>query len=443
MIPSLASIARNTHHQFNRNFLVHRFGTFNRIMSDITSFGHTPSSQIAARLDYKVPLSGLFAINKPSGVISMSLLESLKSLFLTSKLFVKDTNEFKNIIKNRNFKRKKQHQILKIGQGGTLDPLASGVLVIGLNSATKKLSQFLHCTKTYKTVGLLGCQTDSYDSQGKVVRLANWRHVTDHQIQKSCQSIKGKNRQIPPIYSALKMDGKPLYEYARENIPLPRPIEARDCEILDIKMTDWQEGGTQPQAHSYKWPSEMCTDQEIEILEKTSKLINSNKAPISPATDTTSATKRPAEDSEEEVNSKKIKITPTDHNLEALSHDLLTTKQPQDIQVSMDDNGLSPAFTIEMTVSSGTYVRTIVHDIGKAVSSAATVVSLIRTRQGDFALNPNEGVEPYIGKQPCIEWQVFEKAIKNQEEGREESPSEVDGLKEWERQLLQNIKSEF
>jgi len=181
---------------------------FASTMDESTDKTSAQTAAASSSTDFKRPLSGLFAINKPSGVTSMSLLESLKELFLSSKLFVENPEPYslekgKKSRKNKYWQKKNQAKALKIGQGGTLDPLASGVLIIGLNSATKKLSNFLDCSKAYRTTGILGCKTDSYDSDGKTVGLSSWKHVKPEDIRKACQSIEGEHWQIPPMCVSL------------------------------------------------------------------------------------------------------------------------------------------------------------------------------------------------------------------------------------------------
>ncbi|KAA1114129.1 hypothetical protein PGTUg99_023294 [Puccinia graminis f. sp. tritici] len=459
--------------------------------------GPAPSSSSIADF-HKRPLSGLFAINKPSGTISMTLLESLKELFLSSQLFVDNPEPFqiekttgvKKSRKNKYWQKKNQAKAIKIGQGGTLDPLASGVLIIGLNSATKKLSNFLDCSKAYRTTGILGCKTDSYDSDGKTVGLAAWKHVKPEDIRRECGLIKGEHWQIPPIYSALKMDGKPLYEYARNNIPLPRAIEARRCEISEIRMVEWKEADE----HAYKWPTKMMSEEDSKIFQRAEHLVqqtgvvkgnNSSSLVVPPKQEAQEETNITLNESskrelpleqEAEKESKKIKLEevkeikkgesdqpndPTTPKLEEGSDPKRVkpedgSSQVDDAQsstndpptgqentdgVTMEDNGKSPVFTLEMTVSSGTYVRTIVHDIGQAVSSAATVVSLIRTRQGDFCLDPPPK-DPHGDDSKslgCIEWSVFENAIQARSSGSD-YPVDQAGFREWERELLKHIQ---
>jgi len=425
---------------------------FASTMDESTDKTSAQTAAASSSTDFKRPLSGLFAINKPSGVTSMSLLESLKELFLSSKLFVENPEPYslekgKKSRKNKYWQKKNQAKALKIGQGGTLDPLASGVLIIGLNSATKKLSNFLDCSKAYRTTGILGCKTDSYDSDGKTVGLSSWKHVKPEDIRKACQSIEGEHWQIPPIYSALKMDGKPLYEYARNNLPLPRPIEARRCEVLKIEMVDWQEGGH----HSYRWPTKMISEEESRIFQRAENMIKETGVVKSEPAQTQKVssddeklegtTKREASLEKEEVPPKKIKLEDRSGvpNVAQSSSDNPPSGQEATEVVNMDDNGKSPAFTLEMTVSSGTYVRTIVHDIGQAVSSAATVVSLIRTRQGDFCLDTKTNNLDDSKSLPCMEWSVFQKAIESRTSGSDNACDQA-GLRDWEQELLKHIQ---
>ena len=111
-------------------------------------------------------------------------------------------------------RKRQQEPKVKLGHGGTLDPLATGVLIVGVGSGTKALNQFLACTKTYETVVLFGAATDSYDVTGKVVAKAPFAHLTRTKVEEALAQFKGKIRQRPPIFSALKVKGKPLYEYA-------------------------------------------------------------------------------------------------------------------------------------------------------------------------------------------------------------------------------------
>ena len=121
----------------------------------------------------------------------------------------------------------------RVGHTGTLDPDASGVLVICINEATK-LVQFLeHDSKEYIAEVLIGRSTDTYDKTGKTIHEVVVESLSNEQVDESLASFIGVSEQIPPIYSAIKVNGKKLYEYARNNEQIE--IKPRKIEIFDIK----------------------------------------------------------------------------------------------------------------------------------------------------------------------------------------------------------------
>lgn len=113
-------------------------------------------------------------------------------------------------------KVKKEVQIKKVGHSGTLDPMTTGVLVIALNRATKYLSILTkNSEKKYLVTMRFGYQTDTFDVTGEVIKEDNDFKLDMEQFIKTCNMFVGEYEQIPPIYSAKKVDGKRLYEYAR------------------------------------------------------------------------------------------------------------------------------------------------------------------------------------------------------------------------------------
>ena len=123
----------------------------------------------------------------------------------------------------------------KIGHTGTLDPAAEGVLMVCLGNATKLCSFLEDKDKEYECRMLLGTQTDTEDTTGKVIETADV-NVSEEEIKEAVLSFKGNIKQVPPMYSALKKDGKKLYELARAGIEIER--EARDIKIYDIKIDE-------------------------------------------------------------------------------------------------------------------------------------------------------------------------------------------------------------
>ncbi|HDZ88569.1 MAG TPA: tRNA pseudouridine(55) synthase TruB [Nitrospirae bacterium] len=126
----------------------------------------------------------------------------------------------------------------KAGHAGTLDPLAEGVLLVCINEATK-ISRFLSgLDKEYKAVICLGQKTDTYDSEGKILRTGDISGVGLPDIEDVVRGFIGEINQIPPMFSAIKSSGKPLYKLARRGIVIerrPRKVRISDIEILDFR----------------------------------------------------------------------------------------------------------------------------------------------------------------------------------------------------------------
>ncbi|KAK6822249.1 hypothetical protein RU639_006703 [Aspergillus parasiticus] len=370
---------------------------------------------------------GVFAVHKPQGVTSADVIRTLQHHFNPSKLFKPwlETERARRDRESKNQRRRRRTQRLdvKIGHGGTLDPLATGVLVTGVGKGTKQLNDFLGCTKTYETIVLFGAETDTYDRLGKIVRRAPYEHVTREVVEKALEQFRGKIMQRPPIFSALKVKGKPLYEYAREGKEPPIEIQERPVEVTDLRILEWYEPGT----HDFKGPEQEAAAEEKAIAEKL--LAKDDALPVAPSSeaagsaektaeqDTSASTKRKtpppadspkaAEDTapaaaegEKSPAAKKQKAAEgeavpaqteqpssnapemAEEKSDALPEKAESAPQPQ-----------SAAVKIIMTVSSGFYVRSLAHDLGKAVGSCAMMSELIRTRQADFELGADKVLE--------------------------------------------------
>lgn len=128
---------------------------------------------------------------------------------------------------------------IKVGHAGTLDPLATGLLVLCTGRATKKISLIQDAAKTYKGTMVLGSTTPSYDLETEVDQTYSIDHITPEQIAEKTAQFVGTIRQKPPIFSAIRKDGKRLYEYARkgESIELPEreiTIESFQIDRIDL-----------------------------------------------------------------------------------------------------------------------------------------------------------------------------------------------------------------
>lgn len=126
----------------------------------------------------------------------------------------------------------------KIGHTGTLDPDAEGVLPVCLGNATKLCDMITAKEKTYRTVMLLGLETDTQDISGKVLKEQSV-DLRNEEVLQAIRSFIGPYNQIPPMYSAIKINGKKMYELARAGIEVERearPVYIFDIEVLDIKL---------------------------------------------------------------------------------------------------------------------------------------------------------------------------------------------------------------
>ena len=156
-------------------------------------------------------MDGVFIIDKEEGVSSHDVVAELRHIMGTKR----------------------------IGHTGTLDPIATGALVICVNRATK-LVQYLTCDdKTYEVEMKFGVKTDTGDRSGKIVKRGT-SEIDTSKLGEVLGSFIGKQKQIPPMYSAVKVNGKKLYEYARKNQIIER--EPRDIEIYDIYDAFYDEG---------------------------------------------------------------------------------------------------------------------------------------------------------------------------------------------------------
>ena len=122
----------------------------------------------------------------------------------------------------------------KVGHTGTLDPNATGVLPILVGQATKISKYLIEHDKIYIATLKLGEKTDTGDGEGNVIEKKDVGTINCTQIEQILQSFVGKQKQMPPIYSAIKVDGKKLYEYAREGKKVD--IKPREIEIYNIKL---------------------------------------------------------------------------------------------------------------------------------------------------------------------------------------------------------------
>lgn len=131
---------------------------------------------------------------------------------------------------------RRMFKVKKVGHAGTLDPNAAGVLIVCIGKATKISEYLMEFNKTYKGGIVLGKETDTLDADGEITNESGYI-PTETEIKEAFNKFKGRQLQIPPMYSARKHKGKRLYELARQGLEVkvtPRQIEIFECNLLDI-----------------------------------------------------------------------------------------------------------------------------------------------------------------------------------------------------------------
>ena len=247
----------------------------------------TENQSNPSETEEQVPIhlaEGLCAVYKPLDWTSNDVVSYIRGML------ERDARERgATLAKRRSRKSKKK---VKVGHGGTLDPLATGVLVIGVGSGTQDLQKYLKGSKKYTAGAELGFETETLDMEGNRTKVMPFDHVSPDTIQGVIPQFIGKIMQKPPIYSAIRKNGKRLYEQAREGKTEDDiEIEAREVEVHELKYLD------------------------------------------------------------------------------------------------KDKDGKSfPCFGLDVDCGGGTYIRSLVRDIGSSMDTCATMTSLERTQQGPFTL---------------------------------------------------------
>ncbi len=151
-------------------------------------------------------INGILIVNKPMGLTSHDVVKEVR----------------------RKFKMR------QVGHAGTLDPLATGILIMLLGKTTKLFNKFVGLDKAYRATLVLGTTTDSADIQGKVMKTLPYEHVTRVRAEEVFKKFTGEMNQIPPMVSAIKRQGKKLYQLARKGIEVKR--EARKIKVHCLRL---------------------------------------------------------------------------------------------------------------------------------------------------------------------------------------------------------------
>ncbi|KAI9502119.1 pseudouridine synthase, partial [Coemansia spiralis] len=288
-----------------------------------------------------VSLSGLFAVNKPPGISCAGVLDYLKrnlGMENNAMPFAEHFEREEGLRKTgKKVFRRKYPSTLRVGHAGTLDVEAAGVLVLGVNNGCKLLSDYLVGDKSYLATGRLGVATDSYDAEGRITDVSPTESVTSDMILNVIPQFVGSIKQIPPLYSAIRMDGKRLYEYMREGHPIPDTIKPRNVKIDDIKLVYYKQQLSQTFGKCVAMPAN-CIEYFSSGKYKWNKGLQNKKLCVGDS------------------------LFPY-------------VNQPN-----------APTFQLLVQSGGGVYIRSLIHDIGMQLECNATMITLVRTSQGPFIL---------------------------------------------------------
>lgn len=245
---------------------------------------------------------------------------------------------------------------LKTGHAGTLDPMASGVMIVCTGKCTKMIDQLQAGTKEYIATLRLGCTTASFDAEHEIDGYYPTNHITLDMVNEVLSRFRGEIMQIPPVYSAVKVEGKRAFAYARENEEVQlkaKPLVIDELELLDVNLPE--QGIVSPNA------------------EEVAGMIKAG-----------------------------VRIKEFGRKLQHI----------EDVEVESE---IIPYIKIRVVCSKGTYIRALARDIGQGLNSGAYLIGLRRTRVGDIRIEdclPVNNVEDWAAHVPIVEDLITENVNK-------------------------------
>jgi len=154
-------------------------------------------------------MTGVIVVDKPTGMTSFDVVRRVR----------------------------RAERVKRVGHGGTLDPLASGVLPVCLGEATKLLQFLLDADKEYEVTACFGVETDTLDADGQVTARADAAALDEAAVRAALPAFTGRISQVPPAYSAIKRQGRPLHEHARAGRPIE--VAARPVVVHELSLASW------------------------------------------------------------------------------------------------------------------------------------------------------------------------------------------------------------
>ncbi len=236
---------------------------------------------------------------------------------------------------------------LKVGHAGTLDPLATGVMIVCTGRATKRIDELQAGVKEYVATLRLGATTPSFDLEHPIDAYYPTEHITRELVESVLRQFLGRIEQVPPSYSAVKVDGKRAYDLARKDKDVE--LKPKVLVIDEIELLEYRAEKTKPLSNSPRggedWPLSSSPRGGEDSLSYGAK----ENEPAIPRTGMRNKA-------------------------------FLTATVPDDTTTDY------PSITIRVVCSKGTYIRALARDIGSALGSGAHLTALRRTRVGDVSV---------------------------------------------------------
>ena len=257
-----------------------------------------------------------------------------------------------NLVKvvRNNLSRRLGIKRLKVGHAGTLDPLASGVMILCTGKCTKDIDRLQAGTKEYVATLRLGCTTSSFDAEHPIDATFPTSHITETSVREALSRFRGSIWQVPPVYSACKVEGRRAFDYIRQGEAVElkaKELVIDELELLDLHLPE--QGVVSPHA------SEVAKMARADI-----------------------------------------RIKDYGRDKEAYEIAEATDIDPQNLSY----------LQIRVVCSKGTYIRALARDIGEALGSGAYLIGLRRTRVGDIRVEdclPVDNVEAWCNNVPIVE----------------------------------------
>ncbi len=287
-----------------------------------------------------------------------------------------------NLVKvvRNNLSRRLGIKKLKVGHAGTLDPMASGVMIICTGKATKQIDQLQAGTKEYIATLRLGCTTPSFDAEHPIDQTYPTSHITRERVMEALSRFKGSIWQVPPVYSACKVEGRRAFDYVRQGEEVE--LKAKELVIDEIELLD---------LHLPEQGILSTLAPEVALMAREGVDIKDFSRRKQRVEDLGIIPRKQAEDGEAQ-------------NPE--------TDSPQPASKAVADAEVNPDtlsyMTIRVVCSKGTYIRALARDIGEALQSGAYLIGLRRTRVGKYHVDEClkiTNVEQWAREVPVVEAQ--------------------------------------